>query len=111
MADVVTVKYSPVTGVDLPDLTRLLALYSNRKRKIGSFSAASNVTGVLTAANAVSALMHRAGGLVFFDYASAAPYVKVISLYLLFISLLGFFKFAVGPSTRSRRFLQNYATA
>ena len=45
--------------------------------KVGAFSAASNVTGVLTDVNAVSALMHRAGGLVFFDYATAAPYVKV----------------------------------
>lgn len=45
--------------------------------KVGAFSAASNVTGVLTDTNAVSALMHRAGGLVFFDYATAAPYVKV----------------------------------
>ena len=45
--------------------------------KVGAFSAASNVTGVLTDTNQVSALMHRAGGLVFFDYATAAPYVKV----------------------------------
>ena len=35
------------------------------------------MTGVLTNVNAVSALMHRSGGLVFFDYATAAPYVKV----------------------------------
>lgn len=45
--------------------------------KVGAFSAASNVTGVLTATDAVSAIMHRAGGLVFFDYATAAPYTKV----------------------------------
>ena len=70
-------QYSPLTGVCLSDLSRLLSLYSNRKLKVGSFSAASNVTGVLTATNSVSALMHRAGGLVFFDYATAAPYVKV----------------------------------
>lgn len=77
MADVVTVKYSPVTGVDLPDLTRLLVLYSNRKRKIGSFSAASNVSGILTSTNEVAAIMHHAGGLAFFDYATAGPYVMV----------------------------------
>lgn len=73
----VTVKYSPETGVDLPDLTRLLAQYSNRIRKIGSFSAASNVSGILTSTNEVAAIMHRAGGLAFFDYATAGPYVKV----------------------------------
>ena len=45
--------------------------------KIGSFSAASNVTGVLTATNDVSILMHRANGFAFYDYASAAPYIEV----------------------------------
>lgn len=77
VADVVSVLYSPSTGVCLSDLSRLLSLYSNRKLKVGSFSAASNVTGVLTAVDSVSAMMHRAGGLVFFDYATAAPYIKV----------------------------------
>jgi selenocysteine lyase/cysteine desulfurase len=33
--------------------------------------------GILTDVNAVSICMHRAGGLVVFDYATAAPYVKV----------------------------------
>ena len=75
--DVVTVKYSPYTGVCLLDLSRLLTLYASRKIKIGSFSAASNVTGVLTATNDVSILMHRANGWAFFDYASAAPYIDV----------------------------------
>ena len=77
MADVVTVQYHPNTGVCLTDLSRLISLHSHRKVKIGAFSAASNVTGVMTAADAVSALIHRAGGMVFFDYATAAPYVKV----------------------------------
>ena len=76
-ADVVTVQYSPVTGVCLEDLSRLLQLYASRKVKIGAFSAASNVTGILTATNAVSVMMHRAGGLAFYDYATAAPYVKI----------------------------------
>ena len=75
--DVLTVKYSPYTGVCLIDLSRLLTLYASRKIKIGSFSAASNVTGVLTATNDVSILMHRANGWAFFDYASAAPYIDV----------------------------------
>jgi selenocysteine lyase/cysteine desulfurase len=77
VADVITVQYHPTTGVCLTDLSRLLSLHSHRKVKIGAFSAASNVTGVLTAADAVSALLHRAGGMLFFDYATAAPYVKV----------------------------------
>jgi selenocysteine lyase/cysteine desulfurase len=77
VAEVITVQYSPSTGVCLLDLSRLLKLYSKRTLKIGAFSAASNVTGVLTCTNSLSCLMHKAGGLVFFDYATAAPYVKM----------------------------------
>ena len=77
VADVVAVKYSPATGVCLADLGRLLVVHAARRVKIGSFSAASNVTGVLTATNEVCAAMHRAGGWAFFDYATAAPYVKI----------------------------------
>ncbi|KAH9490192.1 hypothetical protein Btru_043916 [Bulinus truncatus] len=44
---------------------------------IGSFSAASNVTGILTDTVAVCKIMHKYGGLAFFDYACAAPYVEI----------------------------------
>ena len=91
VADVITVQYSPSTGVCLTDLSRLLTLHSKRKVKVGAFSAASNVTGVLTSCDAVSVLMHRAGGLVFFDYATAAPYVKVISILQFFVSAIFIF--------------------
>jgi selenocysteine lyase/cysteine desulfurase len=77
VAEVVTIDYSPVTGVCLDDLRGKLKLYASRSVKIGSFSAASNVSGVLTDVDAVSVAMHRAGGLAVFDYATAAPYVKV----------------------------------
>jgi selenocysteine lyase/cysteine desulfurase len=54
-----------------------LSFYKDRKIKIGSFSAASNVTGVLTAVDAVSVILHKAGALAIYDYATAAPYVKM----------------------------------
>ncbi len=38
---------------------------------IGCFSAASNVTGILTDVDAVAACLHKYGGLAFFDYATA----------------------------------------
>ncbi|KAK3785479.1 hypothetical protein RRG08_048615 [Elysia crispata] len=44
---------------------------------IGSFSAASNVTGILTDTDAVSAAIHRHNGYVIFDYACAGPYVNI----------------------------------
>ncbi len=45
--------------------------------KIGSFSAASNVTGIVTNTRAVSELLHRHGALSFWDFAAAAPYVDI----------------------------------
>ena len=44
---------------------------------IGSFSAASNVTGILVDVDAVTILLHQYNALAFWDYATAAPYVNV----------------------------------
>ena len=44
---------------------------------IGCFSAASNVTGVLTDTIRVSQIIHKFNGISVFDYATAAPYVKI----------------------------------
>ena len=38
---------------------------------IGSFSAASNITGILTPVDEVATLLHRYGAYAFFDFASA----------------------------------------
>ena len=62
------------TGVDLDDLERRLRAHKGRRR-IGAFSAASNVTGRLTDVAAVADCLHRYGALAVFDYAAAAPYV------------------------------------
>ena len=53
------------------DLEEKLKEYSDRPLKIGTFSAASNVTGILTDVNKVSALLHRYNALSFWDYATA----------------------------------------
>src|SRR5262249_26995230 len=45
--------------------------------KIGSFSAASNVTGIVTDVDEVSTVLHRAGALSFWDYAAAGPYLPI----------------------------------
>jgi hypothetical protein len=44
---------------------------------VGSFSAASNVTGVVTDVDAVTELLHRGGALACWDYASAAAHLPI----------------------------------
>jgi selenocysteine lyase/cysteine desulfurase len=77
IADVVTIDESPDGKIDLDQLERELARYGDRPIKIGSFSAASNVTGIGTNTRAVAAMLHRHGALSFWDFAAAAPYVKI----------------------------------
>jgi hypothetical protein len=45
--------------------------------RLGAFSAASNVTGVLTDVKAVARLMHKHQGHVVFDYAAGGPYMPI----------------------------------
>ena len=45
--------------------------------KIGSFSAASNVTGILSDTRSIARLLHAHGAYAFFDFAASAPYVKI----------------------------------
>lgn len=77
IATVVEITEDADGHVDLVDLEEKLGRYAGRPLKIGSFSAASNVTGILTDTAAVSSLLHRHGALSFWDYAAAAPYVEM----------------------------------
>jgi len=45
--------------------------------RIGSFSAASNVTGMRTPVHLIAAMLHRYGAIACFDYAASAPYVEI----------------------------------
>ena len=60
----------------MKDLEEQLNNYKDHKLKIGSFSAASNITGRLFDTDSIASLLHKYGALAFFDYATAAPYVK-----------------------------------
>ncbi len=64
-------------GIDLAELEARLVEYAERPLKIGSFSAASNVTGITSPVRDVSVLLHRHGALAFWDFAAAAPYVGI----------------------------------
>jgi selenocysteine lyase/cysteine desulfurase len=77
-AEVVEVDLDARGALDLGHLDRLLAdpRWEGR-RKIGSFSAASNVTGVRSPVHDVARLLHRHGALALFDFAAAGPYVEI----------------------------------
>lgn len=77
VADVVTIDEDADGHVCLDHLASALEAYADRPLKIGSFSAASNVTGIVTDTVAVSTLLHQHGALAFWDYAAAAPYVDM----------------------------------
>ena len=78
LVTVVEVRLAPDGGVDLEHLAALLAdpAYQERLR-IGSFSAASNVTGMRTPVHEIARLLHRHGAFAFFDFAASAPYVAI----------------------------------
>lgn len=63
--------------VDLDNLKSLLEQYKDRTTKIAAITACSNVTGIETPYHDIAALMHRAGGLCFVDFACSAPYVRI----------------------------------
>jgi selenocysteine lyase/cysteine desulfurase len=77
IADVVVIHETRDGHVDLDDLRARLVEHADRPLKIGSFSAASNVTGIVTDARAVAALLHEHGALSFWDFAAAGPYVSI----------------------------------
>jgi selenocysteine lyase/cysteine desulfurase len=77
IADVVVIAEDADGHIDLADLERQLIRFAGRPLRIGSFSAASNVTGILTDTDAVAALLHAHGALSLWDYAAADPYVPI----------------------------------
>ena len=76
-ADVVTIGADAAGRVDLEHLEHELERYEHRSLKIGSFSAASNVTGIITDVDRVAIALHRRGALSLWDYASAGPYLPI----------------------------------
>jgi selenocysteine lyase/cysteine desulfurase len=77
IADVVPIPADLDGHIDLGVLEAELERYAARPLRIGSFSAASNVTGILSDTAGISTLLHRHGALSFWDCAAAAPYVPI----------------------------------
>jgi selenocysteine lyase/cysteine desulfurase len=77
IADVVLIPQDADGHIDAAALVRELERHADRPLKIGSFSAASNVTGIVSDTHHISALLHAHGALSFWDFAAAAPYVEI----------------------------------
>ena len=77
IADVEIIKPTEDGLVDLNHLKNLLKEYKNRKLKIASVTAGSNVTGIASPYYKIAKIMHKNRGLCFVDLACAAPYVKI----------------------------------
>ena len=77
IADVVTIHEDADGHVDLAHLEAELVRHADRPLKIGSFSAASNVTGIISNTCAIAHLLHEHGALSLWDFAAAAPYVDI----------------------------------
>ncbi|MFT3706851.1 MAG: aminotransferase class V-fold PLP-dependent enzyme [Archangium sp.] len=77
IAEVVAIELNPKGEIDLSDLERKLALFPERPMRLGAFSAASNVTGVLSDVKAIARLMHKYHGHVVFDFAAGGPYMPI----------------------------------
>jgi selenocysteine lyase/cysteine desulfurase len=110
-ADLVTIREDGDGRLDIDHLDHELGRYADRPLKIGSFSAASNVTGIITDVDRVAAVLHRHDALSCWDYATAGPYLPLdmAGKDALFLSP---HKFIGGPGTPGvlvvkRRLLRN----
>ncbi len=78
MADkVVEIKEAVGGGLDLDDLKAQLKKYEAATVKIGTFSAASNVTGQMLDVESIASILHEAGAISCWDYAAAASHIKI----------------------------------
>ena len=77
IAEVIEIREDEDGHIDVAHLEEMLIEYGDRPLRIGSFSAASNVTGIITDTSTISSVLHRHGALSFWDFAAAAPYVAV----------------------------------
>ena len=75
--ELVTIPLDETGALDIEVLEQELRRHQGSARILASFSAASNVTGLKTDTARVSELVHRYGGHVFWDYAAAAPYLRI----------------------------------
>ena len=77
VADVVRVPLDDAGNIDQLALKQVLVEAQGCPLVIGSFSAASNVTGVRSDVRGITKLLKNHGALAIWDYAAAAPYMPI----------------------------------
>ncbi|KAJ7542113.1 hypothetical protein O6H91_10G090400 [Diphasiastrum complanatum] len=78
LAEVIEIPSNDEGLINMEKLKEYLEDHQYSKRpKLGSFSACSNVTGILTDTREIAKLMHEHGGFVCFDFASCGPYSRI----------------------------------
>jgi selenocysteine lyase/cysteine desulfurase len=77
IGDVAYVDFDEHGRISIEDLDRKLEQYKHRPYKIGTFSAASNVTGILNDCHGLARVLHQHKAWAFFDFAAAGPYVDI----------------------------------
>ena len=76
-ADVIRIPLDAAGGIDQGALTETLQQHQDRSLVIGSFSAASNVTGIRSDVHGITQILKEHGALAVWDYAAGAPYLPI----------------------------------
>lgn len=64
--------------IDLDELkSKISSIRYKDRLKVGSFSAASNVTGIITPVYEIAEILHTNNALACFDFAACAPYIEI----------------------------------
>lgn len=112
-AEIVEIAEAAEGGPDLVMLENELKSRGDRALLVGSFSAASNVTGIVTDDEAVTKLLKHYGALAFWDYAGGGPYLPIDmgsdELALKDAIFLSPHKFPGGPSASGLLIVRNSA--
>ncbi|KAI3691184.1 hypothetical protein L2E82_49403 [Cichorium intybus] len=78
LAEVIEIGLDNQGMIDMEELKFQLELYQHTGRPmLGSFSACSNVTGIMSDTRSLSRLLHKFEAFACFDFASSAPYVEI----------------------------------
>jgi selenocysteine lyase/cysteine desulfurase len=77
LADVIRIPLDHDGGIDQDVLADTLTQNHDRPFIVGSFSAASNVTGILSDVSGITRRLKKQGALAIWDYAAGAPYLSI----------------------------------